>query len=63
MVGPVFSGGLGFYNGTWDQFGGREFASNAGYATREEQIIVAERVRSSVGISGWGCAHVLGYVR
>jgi uncharacterized protein YabE (DUF348 family) len=63
MVGPQFSGGVGFYNGTWDQFGGREFASNAGYATREQQILVAERVRSAVGISGWGCAHVLGYVR
>jgi len=63
MQGPLFSGGLGFYNGTWDAFGGREFASNAGLATREEQIIVAERVRSSVGIGGWGCARILGYVR
>jgi uncharacterized protein YabE (DUF348 family) len=63
MVGPEFSGGLGFYNGTWDQFGGHDFATNAGYATREEQIIVAERVRAAVGITGWGCARVLGYVR
>jgi len=63
MVGPDYSGGLGFYNGSWDQFGGREFASNAGYATREEQIIVAERIRSAVGISGWGCARILGYIR
>jgi uncharacterized protein YabE (DUF348 family) len=61
--GPIYSGGLGFYNGTWDGWGGREFATNAGLATREEQIIVAERVRASVGISGWGCAHTLGYVR
>ena len=63
MQGPLFSGGLGFYNGTWDSFGGHDFAPNAGLATREEQIIVAERIRSSVGIGGWGCAHVLGYVR
>jgi uncharacterized protein YabE (DUF348 family) len=63
MVGPMFSGGLGFYNGTWDQFGGHDFATNAGYATREEQIIVAERVRAAVGITGWGCARILGYVR
>jgi uncharacterized protein YabE (DUF348 family) len=63
MVGRQFSGGLGFYNGTWDQWGGREFASNAGLATREQQIVVAERVRASVGISGWGCAWVLGYIR
>ena len=63
MQGPLFSGGLGFYNGTWDAFGGREYAPNAGLATREEQIIVAEKIRSSVGIGGWGCAHTLGYVR
>jgi uncharacterized protein YabE (DUF348 family) len=63
MQGPLYSGGLGFYNGTWDSFGGRDFAHNAGLATREEQIIVAERLRSSVGIGGWGCAHMLGYVR
>ncbi|MFA5882888.1 MAG: transglycosylase family protein [Acidimicrobiia bacterium] len=63
MQGPLYSGGLGFYNNTWDAFGGRDFASNAGLASREEQIIVAERVRSGVGITGWGCAHILGYVR
>ena len=63
MQGPLYSGGLGFYNGTWDSFGGRAFATNAGLATREEQILVAEGIRSSVGIGGWGCAHVLGYVR
>ena len=63
MLGPLFSGGLGFYNGTWDSFGGRDYAPNAGLATREEQIIVAEHIRSTVGIGGWGCAHVLGIVR
>jgi len=63
VVDSMYSGGLGIYNGTWDQFGGREFASNAGYATREEQIIVAERIRAAVGISGWGCARILGYIR
>lgn len=63
MQGPMFSGGLGFYNGTWDAFGGRDFATNAGLATREQQIIVAERLRTTVGIGGWGCARTLGYVR
>ena len=56
MQGPRYSGGVGFYNGTWDGFGGREFASNAGLASREEQIIVAERVHDEHGLSGWGCA-------
>jgi hypothetical protein len=59
MVGSRYSGGLGFYNGTWDSFGGREFAARAGQATREQQIIVANRVANDVGISGWGClSHV-----
>jgi hypothetical protein len=55
MQGSKFSGGLGFYNGTWSGFGGREFAPNAGMATREQQIVVAERVYARYGLSGWGC--------
>lgn len=55
MRGPRYSGGLGFYNGTWTGFGGREFAANAGSATREQQIIVAERVYARHGLTGWGC--------
>jgi hypothetical protein len=59
MVGSRYSGGLGFYNGTWDSFGGREFAAKAGQATREQQIVVANRVAKQVGLSGWGClSHV-----
>jgi hypothetical protein len=55
MHGSSFSGGLGFYNGTWSAFGGRQFAANAGDASREEQIVVAERVYARYGLSGWGC--------
>lgn len=55
MQGSKYSGGLGFYNGTWDSYGGQEFATNAGLATREQQIIVAERVLADVGITAWGC--------
>lgn len=55
MQGPRYSGGVGFYNGTWDSYGGREFASNAGLATKEQQIIVASRVYADHGLSGWGC--------
>jgi len=55
MRGASFSGGLGFYNGTWSSFGGGQFASNAGAATREQQIVVAERVYARYGLSGWGC--------
>jgi resuscitation-promoting factor RpfB len=57
MQGPSFSGGVGFANSTWSSFGGNEFAPNAGQATREQQIIVAERVRARVGMGAWGCAN------
>ena len=55
MQGRSFSGGVGFYNGTWNGFGGQQFAPNAGMATREQQIVVAERVHARYGLSGWGC--------
>lgn len=55
MRGSRFSGGLGFANTTWRAFGGGEFASNAGLASREQQIVVAERVYARYGLSGWGC--------
>jgi hypothetical protein len=60
MRGPSFSGGVGFANSTWSSFGGTEFAANAGDATREQQIVVAERVRTRVGMGAWGCAKRLG---
>jgi Transglycosylase-like domain len=56
MQGSAFSGGLGFANSAWSAFGGHEFAPNAGRATREQQIIVAERIRAAVGLGAWGCA-------
>jgi hypothetical protein len=57
MQGHTFSGGLGFANTTWSGYGGGEFAPNAGQASREEQIVVAERVYADHGLSGWGCKH------
>jgi Transglycosylase-like domain len=50
-----YGGGLGIYIGTWHAFGGGEFASNPGYATKEQQIAVAERIYERHGLSGWGC--------
>ena len=61
MVGPTYSGGLGIYNGTWNVFGGQQFASNPGLATREQQIIVAERIRARYGFGAWGCGKKLGF--
>ena len=51
MRGPSFSGGVGFANSTWSSFGGTEFAANAGDATREQQIVVAD-----ASAPEWGCA-------
>jgi len=50
MRGSTYSGGLGFFNGTWDAFGGREFASNAGLASPWAQTEIAKRVRDQVGL-------------
>ncbi len=50
------AGGLGVANGAWNEWGGCEFAPNAAEATREQQIIVAERIRADVGLGAWGCA-------
>jgi hypothetical protein len=58
-----YGGGLGIYIGAWTEFGGSEFAGNPGYATKDQQIIVAERIYDRFGFTGWGCAHTLGWVR
>ncbi len=42
--GGKWSGGLGIYQGTWENWGGEEFAPTPPKATKEEQIIVANRV-------------------
>jgi uncharacterized protein YabE (DUF348 family) len=61
MVGKTYSGGLGIYNGTWNEFGGQQFASNPGLASREQQIIVAERIHAKYGYGAWGCGKKLGF--
>lgn len=65
MSGSSFSGGVGFANGTWSSamhgnwaWKGLQdlgYSDNAGGATREQQIVVAERVYDEFGLSGWGC--------
>lgn len=43
-TGNGFQGGLQFSPSTWSGYGGGEFAPSANLATREQQIVVAERV-------------------
>lgn len=58
---PGFAGGLGFANGTWTANGGDEFAASAADATREQQIVIAERVLAGSGWGAWpGCSSLMG---
>lgn len=52
-TGNGYHGGLQFHPQTWAGHGGGEFAPTADQATREEQIIVAERVLDTQGIGAW----------
>jgi resuscitation-promoting factor RpfA len=60
-TGNGFFGGLQFHPDTWTGFGGGAFAPRADLATREQQIIVAERVLAKQGWGAWpACSRKLG---
>jgi hypothetical protein len=60
-TGNGYYGGLQFSYGTWHDFGGGEFADYPHQATREEQIVVAERLRAVRGYQPWpACRTKLG---
>ena len=48
-TGNGYSGGLQFSPSTWLQYGGGQFASYAWQASREQQIVVAERIHAAQG--------------
>lgn len=52
-TGNGFSGGLQFTPSTWTAFGGTQFATRAFQASRDEQIVVAERVLAGQGWGAW----------
>ena len=52
-TGNGYYGGLQFSYGTWHDYGGGEFADYPHQATREEQIVVAERLRDARGYQPW----------
>jgi len=57
-TGNGFSGGLQFTKSTWRAFGGDGLAH---HASREEQIVVAERVLAAQGWGAWpACSRKLG---
>lgn len=47
------TGGLQIRQGTWDEFGGQEFAPSPYLASREQQIQVAERILAKQGPQAW----------
>jgi hypothetical protein len=60
-TGNGFFGGLQFLPATWLGFGGGAYAPRADLATREQQIIVAERVLATQGWNAWPeCSRKLG---
>ena len=48
-TGNGYSGGLQFSPSTWIQYGGGQFAAYAWQASREQQIVVAERIHAAQG--------------
>lgn len=59
--GNGYYGGLQFSHETWHGNGGGEFADYPHEATREEQIVVAERLRAVRGYAPWpACRAELG---
>lgn len=50
------SGYFQFVNGTWNAFGGREFAPRAIQATKAEQTIVANRAFARNGLRDWNAS-------
>ncbi|MAU84843.1 transglycosylase family protein [Gordonia sp. Z-3] len=52
-TGNGYHGGLQFSPSTWSGYGGGEFAPTADQATKEQQIVVAERVLAGQGKGAW----------
>lgn len=52
-TGNSFHGGLQFTHSTWQAFGGGKFASNAEFATRDQQIYVAQATLRAQGPGAW----------
>lgn len=57
----TYQGGLGFYHGSWDAYKPPGFPADAHIATREQQIVVGQRILDDVGWGAWpACSIRLG---
>ncbi|MFJ1869208.1 transglycosylase family protein [Streptomyces sp. NPDC088097] len=52
-TGNGFYGGLQFTSGTWNSYGGTAYAARADLATKQQQILIAEKVLASQGEGAW----------
>ena len=52
-TGNGYYGGLQFSQSTWEFFGGLEFAPRADLASKDAQIVVAERTLVGQGVGAW----------
>jgi resuscitation-promoting factor RpfA len=60
-TGNGYQGGLQFSPSTWNAHGGGQYAATANQASREQQIVVAEKVLASQGWGAWpSCSSSLG---
>jgi uncharacterized protein YabE (DUF348 family) len=59
-TGNGYYGGLQFDHSTWIANGGGAYAPNANQATKAQQIKIANKVKSSRGLSPWQCAREMG---
>ena len=59
--GSTASGYLQILDSTWKAFGGKEFATRALHASRQEQFVVGARVLQGQGINAW--SRVVGEAR
>ena len=58
---PIYKGGLQFDQGTWLRHGGAVYAPRADLATREQQVVIAERTLAAQGWGAWPvCSRRLG---
>ncbi|MGW2601630.1 transglycosylase family protein [Streptomyces klenkii] len=55
-TGNGYYGGLQFSADTWRAYGGTQYAPYAHQATKQQQILIAEKVLKGQGPGAWGCA-------
>ncbi|GAA3378439.1 hypothetical protein GCM10017750_28240 [Streptomyces racemochromogenes] len=53
-TGNGYYGGLQILKSTWDAFGGRAYASYPHQATKQQQILIAEKILAGQGAGAWG---------